>query len=214
MKKLFIYYGFVLVTIMTVMGFIGAKSISQLVSAVLFFPLMVYFFSLAMPRRNRVLVIPKPVLATSGKRLQPKAKAKSEEPIKLDKLKGFDVDRRMFIKLIGSAGLTLFFFSIFTKKAEAAFFGSMPGPGTVAVKDSTGAIIDPAIKAPTDGYKITQLDDSTPAYYGFVNKAGNWFIMKDDGAGAYRYVKGASSFSTSWTNRATLTYDYFNIVFA
>ena len=109
--------------------------------------------------------------------------------------------------------ISLFLFSVFTQKAHGAFFGSVPGPGTVSLKDTSGAQIDPAIKTPTDGYKISQIDDSSPAFYGFIDKTGAWFIMKEDSTGAYRYAKGSSSFSTNWTNRAILSYDYFDAIF-
>lgn len=63
-----------------------------------------------------------------------------------------------------------------------------------------------------DDYKIGNIDTSTPAYYGFTDKDGNWYIMKND-SGAYTYVKGASGYTTAWTNRATQTYDYFYNIF-
>jgi len=75
--------------------------------------------------------------------LQPK---ELKQPEKLPRV---DIDRRQFLKLISSAGLTLFLFSIFAKRAQAAFFGSVPGSGTVALKDTTGTPIDPAIKTPS-----------------------------------------------------------------
>ncbi len=104
--------------------------------------------------------------------------------------------------------------AMFTKKAQAAFFGSVPGPGTVAIKNSAGVQIDPAEAHPTDGYEITEIDDtSSPAYYGFLKKNGYWYIMKEDSTGAYRYSKGTTAFTTNWTNRASLTYDYFNSIF-
>ena len=125
-----------------------------------------------------------------------------------------DEDRRTFLKIIASAGAGLFFMTIFTKKTEAAFFGSAPQPSTLKLKDSQGNIIDPAEKNPTDGFRITQIDDSsTPTYYGFVDKNGSWFIMKEESSGAYRYVKGDSNFSNSWSNRTSLTYGYFDEVF-
>jgi hypothetical protein len=126
-----------------------------------------------------------------------------------------DDNRRLFLKLVGSTGLSIVIMAIFGKKsAQAAFFGSVPGPGTVSVKDSTGATIDPAEKQSTDGYEISQVDDSTtPAYYGFVHKTGAWYITKEDATGAYRYAKGAVDFATSWTSRAGLTYDYFDAIF-
>jgi hypothetical protein len=60
------------------------------------------------------------------------------------KNKDYDPERRKFLKLIGAAGGSLFLMTIFTKKAEASFFGSMPGPGTLAIKNSSGTTIDPS----------------------------------------------------------------------
>ncbi len=126
-----------------------------------------------------------------------------------------DIDRRLFLKLIGSAGMTTFIFSLFTNRAHAAFFGSMPGPGTVALKNSAGVPIDPAEKYPTSGYKIAQLDDTssaTYAYYGFLDKTGAWYLQREQltgvDTGQYLYSKGASDFSTAWTNRASPTPAY------
>jgi hypothetical protein len=125
-----------------------------------------------------------------------------------------DLNRRLFLKLIGGAGVSAFLFSIFTDKAHASFFGSMPVPGAMTVKDSSGQAIDPAEKQPTDGYEISEIDDATsPAYYGFVHKTGAWYISQEGSTGSYRYVKGGSDFPTAWTNRAALTYDYFDNVF-
>jgi hypothetical protein len=214
MKKLFIFYNFVILTVMTAMGFLGALSYAQLIPAILFFPLAIYFFLMVIPTSSKSPKLPtikelrtskaKPVIAT--------AVVHKEE----DRA-GVDKNRRMFLKLIGSAGLSLFLFSVFTKKAEAAFFGSAPGPGTVAIKNSSGVQIDPAEKQPTDGYKITEVDDtSVPAYYGYVDKTGAWFIMQEDASGHYRYARGTSDFTnavTGWPNRASLTYGYFDATF-
>jgi hypothetical protein len=137
-----------------------------------------------------------------------------EEGVPLDPTISDD-NRRLFLKLVGSTSLSIFFMAIMGKgSAKAAFFGSMPGPGTVAIKDSSGTPIDPAILQPTDGFEISQVDDSvTPSYYGFVHKTGAWYITKEDATGAYRYAKGASDFATSWTGRTSLSYDYFDAVF-
>ncbi len=125
-----------------------------------------------------------------------------------------DNNRRIFLKLIGSSGAMLFFMAIFSKQAHAAFFGSMPGPGTLALKNSDGDVINPAEAQPTDGYEISEIDDSgTDSYYGFVHQNGAWYITKESSTGAYRYAKGISSFSTSWALRTTLAYDYFDTVF-
>ena len=211
LSALDLYYGFIVVTIMTISGLIGAKNIPQLLSSIIFLPLAGYFVLQVLPKKKQAIYIPALLIEPKElKQKQPPAQAE-KQPVKLPRV---DIDRRQFLKLISSAGLALFLFSIFAKRAQAAFFGSVPGPGTVALKDISGAQIDPAIKVPTDGYKITQIDDSAPAYYGFVERSGKWFIMKEDStSGAYRYTKGTSSFATNWTNRASLTYDYFNIIF-
>lgn len=196
---------------MAFVGFIAAESLPQLLSAMLFYPIFAYFWLSVMPKTSHAIQMPSEIV-----KVKKHKKKKTVEVLKLEEEKTrdiADIDKRAFIKLIGSAGLSVFMLSVFTNKAQAAFFGSVPGPGVVALKDSTGAQIDPAIKQPTDGYKISQLDDSVPAYYGFTNKDGAWFIMKEDASGNYRYAKGASSFSTNWTGRAALSYDYFENVF-
>ena len=206
MKKLLIYYNFIIVTFIVIAGFVTATNLMQLIVAILFFPLLSYFAIQVYPKRNHAISLP-----TEAKVVVLENKASPE----VEKLKkaGVDTDRRAFLKLIGTAGLSLFMFSLFTKRAEAAFFGSVPGPGTVSIKDTAGNKIDPAEKKPTDGYNITDVDDSTPAYYGFLNKSGAWFIQKEGASGDYRYTKGTSNYSTNWTNRASLSYDYFDNVF-
>jgi hypothetical protein len=216
-RKLLTYYSFILVTIMAVTGFVGTSSIPQLISAILFCPMAIYFWALVLPKKNKKLLIPAINLANQTERITEGKVEKLEEEVVLSKKfgKGFDVDRRMFLKLIGSTGLMVFIFSIFSQKAEGAFFGSVPGPGTVALKDTTGVQVDPAIKTPTDGYKIARVDDSVPAYYGFIRKDGAWFIMREESDGTYKYAKGASNFSsTGWNNRGTsLSYNDFDVVF-
>jgi len=126
-----------------------------------------------------------------------------------------DAKRRQFLKILGGGGISLVFMLFFMpQKASAAFFGSTPGPGIIGLKDSAGNKIDPAEKAPTDGYNISQIDDAAlPSYYGFVHKSGAWYISKEDNTGAYRYAAGLTNFSTNWINRASLTYNYFDLVF-
>jgi hypothetical protein len=213
MKRLLIYYNFIIISLMVIVGFVSAANYTQLVAAILFFPLFIYFAVRVFPRRVHAVHLPKePVVI-----IQPSGTANSQkidpQVLKLKK-EGVDIDRRMFLKLIGTAGISLFLFSLFTKKAEAAFFGSVPGPGTVSIKDIAGNKINPAEKEPLDGYRINQIDDSETAYYGFTNADGAWFILRnDDVTGDFRYAKGASDFSTNWGNRISLTYDYYNNVF-
>lgn len=211
MRKLIIYYNFFLLSIMTVAGFIGARNMAELISAILFFPLLIFFLDKIIPRNKSALVLPLEVFEPTQKEKHPK---KIQEKQITTPIKGkVDIDRRMFIKLVGSAGLSLFILSIFSGRAHGAFFGSVPGPGTVSLKDTTGTKIDPAVEHPTDKYKISEVDDSSPAYYGFLDSGGAWYILKENSDGTYRYIKGSSNFSTNWTNRAALSYDYYHNIF-
>ncbi len=126
-----------------------------------------------------------------------------------------DYDRRRFLKILGGTGVSIFLMSLLNpKQAGAAFFGSVPGPGTISIKDASGVKINPSEKQPTDGYKISQVDDTSyPYYYGYVNSTGAWYIMSEDINSNYRYTRGDSGFATNWTNRASLTYGYFDSVF-
>jgi len=217
MKKLLIYYNFIVVTLMIIAGFFGTSNLAQLASAALFFPLSAYFLFLVLPNKNKAIVFPELKKVEKTKKEKSKTEILKAEKIEDDPdKKRMDANRRAFVKLIGSAGMTVFLFSIFTKKAQGAFFGSVPGPGTIALKDSTDTVIDPAIKLPTDGYKISEIDDSSPAYYGFVNKDGEWFIMKESSAGQYKYYKKTGSdndFTTDWPSRAGFSYQYFDSIF-
>ena len=207
MKKVLVYYSFIITILMVTFGFLGAKSYPELISAALFAPLGLYFGLSVLPKRGKAVVITK---------TQPRPEKLARiRPVEAKFEKESDSERRRFIRIIGTAGTSLFLLSIFTKRAQAAFFGSVPGPGTVALKETAGTQIDPAIKHPTDGYKIARLDDSTPAYYGFLNKDHAWFIMREESNGTYKYAKGASEFlSTGWDIRnTTLTYADFDDVF-
>lgn len=126
-----------------------------------------------------------------------------------------DRQRRQFLKILGGGGMSLIVMMfLMPNRAQAAFFGSVPGPGVVAIKDSSGNKIDPAEKKPTDGYTISEIDDdSSPSYYGFIQKDGLWYIARENADGSYRYASGNSNFSNNWSIRATLTYDYFDSVF-
>lgn len=71
-------------------------------------------------------------------------------------------------------------------------------------------------KPSEDAVKST---DTNVRYYGFLNSKGEWYIQEfDTSAGAnslrtYRYARGTSGYTTAWTNRESLTYDYFNEIF-
>ena len=65
-------------------------------------------------------------------------------------------------------------------------------------------------------YKPSDMDASsaTANYFGFLDPSGDWYILQLNlSTGAARYAKGSSNYTTNWTGRASLTYDYFSNVF-
>lgn len=66
-----------------------------------------------------------------------------------------------------------------------------------------------------DRYKCSDMDESSdPAYYGFVDADGAWYILElNTASGTLRYYKGASAYTVSWALRAELVYDYYYNVF-
>ncbi len=208
-KQIILYYGLFICLLLTIAGIISAKNFNDLLSSFIYIPLIFFFTTQLLHKKvTTKKQTPKITKPASTKVITPTQIISSDTPNIADN------DKRLFLKLVGSAGFSLLFMAMFTKKAQAAFFGSVPGPGTVAIKNTAGVQIDPSQEHPTDGYEITEIDDaSSPSYYGFLKKNGNWYIMKEDSTGAYRYSKGTTAFTTNWTNRASLTYDYFNSIF-
>ena len=74
------------------------------------------------------------------------------------------------------------------------------------------------------GYKIANQQakaaDADITYYGYIDRLGNWYIMKrdgsDGGAGVitFTFIKGSTLYSTNWTARESLTYAAFDTTFA
>lgn len=135
------------------------------------------------------------------------------EPILITDSSISEKERRAFLKIIAGAGFGFLVTALINpQKAGAAFFGSVPGPGVISLKDTGGTKIDPAIKSPTDGYGIMNTDTvSTPYYYGFLNKDGAWYIVKEVGDGSFLYAKGSSGYN--WSNRASETYASYSSTF-
>ena len=67
-----------------------------------------------------------------------------------------------------------------------------------------------ATSDPLAKYKFADLDDdASPNYYGATDSEGNWYILKEDtSAKTLRYATGDSDYTTNWTGRVSLTYQY------
>ena len=211
MRKLFTCCSFAMVALIVMAVFITATTYLQLALAIILYPLLICFAFKAFPRKTQNTVSKSPEILQS-------VEESPEENHQTPKMGSFgitDIDKRVFLSLIGGAGLTLFLFSIFNRRAEGLFFKSQPAIGSsVSLEDTAGKKIDPAQNQPTDGYRISEIDENVVTFYGFTNKDGAWFVMKEDTeTGSFRYTKGDSNFPSNWNNREKLSYDYFNNVF-
>lgn len=67
---------------------------------------------------------------------------------------------------------------------------------------------------PLAGYHSSDIARGDPEYWGYLDKDGKWYIMEyGRTAGTRRFSRGSSDYSTNFSNRANLTYSYFNEVF-
>lgn len=203
-KKILIFGSFIAASMLVAVTFVTSTTYTQLAIATLLYPPLVYFAFKCFPHKSYKTDIDKPVVA-----IQPVTKSKKEN------VETVDIDKRAFLKLIGAAGFSFFIFSIFAKRAESLLFGKAVESGVVALEDTAGNKINPTERQPTDGYIISEVDNGEFTFYGFINKNGGWYIMKENpDTGSFRYTKGESNFPGGWNNRKLLNYDYFHNVFS
>ena len=88
------------------------------------------------------------------------------------------------------------------------------GPVNVSVSGGGSSGIQAQLDT-LDQYKIADGDEAgTTKYYGFLDKDGNWYILKNDTtANSYRYTKGSGGYAAAWTARASKTYNYYDVIF-
>lgn len=213
MNKIILNYcSFVIACLVVIVAFITATTYTQLAVAILLYPVLVFFAFKVFPHKAWRSASKK-----GATTIQPSVTAEKVEEAKKEQLSISDIDKRVFLKLIGGAGITLFLFSLFNKNSEGLFFKKLPvpaGPGRTSLEDISGNKINPAQNQPIDGYGISEIDDNVISFYGFTNKDGAWYVMKIDiDNGSFRYSRGESDFPDNWPNRENLKYDYFSTVF-
>lgn len=204
------YLTFAIAFMFVVATFITATNFTQLALATLLYPVLM-FTAYKMYTRKPNSVSEKVVVDEETAQTQAGTKKPAERIVISD------VDKRVFLKLIGSAGVFLFLFSLFNKKAENMFYKSLPETGRsffdkkeASRAGTTGA----AAAQPTDEYGISEIENGETSYYGYTKLGGAWYIMKVDSAtNSFRYIKGDKNFPGSWKNREKLKYDYFGNVF-
>lgn len=67
----------------------------------------------------------------------------SKKPVK-------DLKKRLFLKTIGTLGVSAFLFSLFPKKSQALVFGSTPAASVVGLKNAANSRINPATEGKQD----------------------------------------------------------------
>lgn len=204
------YFAFAVACFFVIAAFVTATNFTQLALAALLYPILMFF---AYKMYTRPKHAAEKVLTTED--LSSEHQTTTKKPA--EKIIISDVDKRVFLKLIGSAGVFLFLFSLFNKKAENLFYKSLPESGKSFFDRKEAARAGtptPTVTQPTDEYGISEVENGETSYYGYTKLGGAWYIMKVDSAtNSFRYVKGDKNFPASWKNRQKLKYDYFGNVF-
>lgn len=187
--------------------FITANNFTQLALAILLYPILMFFAYKMHTTRQKP--------STEAAIVETEANTQTNTKKPAERIVISDVDKRVFLKLIGSAGVFLFLFSLFNRKAENMFYKSLPESGrSFFDKKETPGNPASTVAQPTDEYGISEIDNGETSYYGYTKLGGAWYIMKVDRAtNSFRYVKGNNNFPKSWKDREKLKYDYFGNIF-
>jgi hypothetical protein len=213
MRKILTYLGCLVSAALVIWLFVTAKTYIQLAIGVVLYPLFAYLTLQLFPRRAQVAqAAPQAVQAPT---YLPSA-IPIQEKLDREKVKIVDIDRRTFLKLLGTAGISFFIFSLFGRRVEELIFNRSANINTQvpSTDESQSQIADTDVLA-SEGFKISEIDDSDLiSYYGFTNKQGGWLIMRQDSENnSFRYSKGTENFSKNWNERQELKYDYYYKLF-
>jgi hypothetical protein len=219
MNKALTYSSFAILSIIVVWIFVTSQSYQQLAVATILYVPVVYYGLRIFPRKRPVSVsltidneMPQIGVTTDTNGTQSQSQTNHQQ--QQDKPEVVDSEKRDFLKFLGGAGLSFIVLSLLNRKPGSLFKTQSDTPEVVSIGNSIGQKVDPAESQPTDGYKISEIDDSEVTYYGFTNKNGAWFFIKvDTENGSFRYTRGESDFSRNWQYRKDLEYDYYSNVF-
>lgn len=197
------YSSFAVAITLIVLIFVTAKTYSQLAFGAILYPALIFLGLMLFPRKS--LKLPAFTLKAS-QNLKPQRAETSQHEKETTYIA--DIDKRAFIKLVGATGISFFLVSLLGRRFETLILGKsiQPGINPIGNGDQYGL----AGTSPTDGYKISEVDEGPVTYYGFTNKDGAWLIMREGEDGSsFRYAKGSSDFPGNWEGRENLKYDYF-----
>ncbi len=203
-----------LLVIIFIFGFFHSKNFKELLLSLSFLPIIFLFIKKATEKTLLVLTKKEPFIL----------KPVSEEDVD-------DARLRQFLKALGGVSLGFFLASLLNpKKASAAFFGSIPGPGTVALKDTSDTKINPAtedgnladIKENTKQIGTNNVDEAsdTLTYVGSEDADGNWVIKKINTSSGTSITYATETnnptyetYTSAWTDRTSLTYGSYKDAF-
>lgn len=203
MRKTLTYSSFIIASFLVVAVFITATTYIQLGLAVALYPLLILFAFKIFPRKSHrtmefTVELPKPAPKT----------VQTVNGVTREKVEVVDVDKRTFLKLIGTVGITFFLSSFLGKRADTLL---SRGLGTAPASEHGASGAETLANG---GYKISEVDENRITYYGFLNKDGGWLIMRvDTDTNTFRYAKGDTDFPGNWSRRENLKYDYFSNLF-
>lgn len=208
MNKILLYFGFAVACVVVIAVFVTATSYIHLAIASLLYPPLIYFAYKIFPLN--IAHVSGQISETRINQVRPQTRVESSKKQYVVS----DIDKRAFLKLVGATGLSFLMISIFGKRIESLFNGQSIQIPSPTANPPRGLTSPSASVSPTEGYAIAEIEEGALGYYGFINKQGAWFIMKEDlESGSFRYVKGGSGFPSNWEKRENLKYDYFHEVF-
>lgn len=213
LKSFLFGYSFVCSILILIVDLLSIKRFGNFVLVVMLIPvplvLILEFIKKIKDKKSKILI-----------------NQKSTEIIKVDdpsETENIDESKRKFLKLLAGTGLTTFLLYVLSpKKISAAFFGNgTGGSGNVYLKDSDGNKISPAVNSPTDGFGICDIATvETNNYYGYIDKNGRWYILKENSSGSsYQYASRINNvtitdgYLVAWSGKSDLTYGNFSDAF-
>lgn len=198
MTKAITNFSFLVATTIVVLIFFSSRTYTQLAFSTVLYAALVYIGLMIFPRKAK----------TTTSKIGMNETQIAPTSVQSENITVFDIDRRTFLKLVGATSLSFFVFSILGRTVESLLFSKNPmGP---FAPQGTGQGIANA-SSPTEGYRVSEIDEGEISFFGFTNQTGGWLIMKEDiNSNSFRYAKGEKNFPKNWVERENLIYDYYH----
>ncbi len=208
-KKTLTYCCFALAALIVAGVFITATSYIQLGLAIILYPILAFIVYKTFLVEESTSVRPVATVAATVVPAVSDTKHAGREILGIS-----DTDKREFLKFVGATSVALLLYTIVSKIPKGPLSKTMSGSENTVVQNIPGGDYKQNPPHQSSGYSISEIDDDIISFYGFINKGGQWYIMRvDTDAGSVRYIQGENDFSKSWAKRKELKYDYSNNIF-